>query len=566
MQGRATQRPDPVFFGLFRDLHGVAAFEDDPADGFGHRHDLVDADAALVAIVALLAADRAEDAQATANILFAEAFQQQGVVGNIPQFLALFAEAAGQALGDDQVHRGGDGIRLDAHVDHARQGARRIVGVQGGEHQMPRLGGLDGRLGSLQIADFADHDHVRILAQEGFQGRSEGQPHLGIDVHLVDAGHVDFDRVFAGRDVAVFGVQDIDAGIERHGLAAAGRTRDEDHAVGFGQRIQIKLALEVFVTEHLDAELRRGRVEDTQHDLLAKQRRAGVDAKIDGAVFRQPQLDAPVLRHATFGDIQPRHDLETRRDLVGQCERRRSHLLQHAVEAGTHPVVLLVGLEMDVRGAALDRIEHDLVDEAHHRGVFDVVTRHIVGDHVVVAADLQAFEVEVVLVKARHRGVDGFKRLADHRIELVLFDDDRVDADAGLELDLVDGGMAGGVGNSQKESFATQQQRQDAVLGQQALVDRLDRFHIEVDGIEVEQRYAEFRRGGDCDLGGINQLPVDEVGDQADMLGFRPLDGMNYRVFRDQAVLDQSSGEAAERRIGGGYGHRLPWVTGKISG
>ena len=36
---------------------------------------------------------------------------------------------------------------------------------------------------------------------------------------------------------------------------------------------------------------------------------------------------------------------------------------------------LLVGFEVDVRGAAADGIEHQLVDEAHDRRVFDVVAR-----------------------------------------------------------------------------------------------------------------------------------------------------------------------------------------------
>ena len=49
------------------------------------------------------------------------------------------------------------------------------------------------------------------------------------------------------------------------------------------------------------------------------------------------------------------------------------------------------------RRAALDRVQHDLVDEAHHRRVFHVVPGDIVARQVVVAAaDLQALQVEVV--------------------------------------------------------------------------------------------------------------------------------------------------------------------------
>ncbi len=66
-------------------------------------------------------------------------------------------------------------------------------------------------LGRLEVADFADHDHVRVLAQERAQRRGERQADLRVDVDLVDARHVDFRRVLGGRDVAVFGVEDVEA-------------------------------------------------------------------------------------------------------------------------------------------------------------------------------------------------------------------------------------------------------------------------------------------------------------------------------------------------------------------
>jgi hypothetical protein len=79
--------------------------------------------------------------------------------------------------------------------------AGRIVGVQGGQHHVAGLRCLDRDLGGFQVADFADHDDVRILAQEGLQRDREGQAGLVVDVDLVDAGQVDFRRVFGRRDV-----------------------------------------------------------------------------------------------------------------------------------------------------------------------------------------------------------------------------------------------------------------------------------------------------------------------------------------------------------------------------
>jgi hypothetical protein len=52
---------------------------------------------------------------------------------------------------------------------------RRVVGVQGRKHHVPGLGRLDGDVGRFQVANLADHDDVRILAEEGLQRHREGQ-------------------------------------------------------------------------------------------------------------------------------------------------------------------------------------------------------------------------------------------------------------------------------------------------------------------------------------------------------------------------------------------------------
>jgi len=65
--------------------------------------------------------------------------------------------------------------------DDAVDRLRGIQRVQGGEHEMARLGGQQGGLDCLVVAHLADQNHVRILAQCGAQGAGEG---VGIDVDL----------------------------------------------------------------------------------------------------------------------------------------------------------------------------------------------------------------------------------------------------------------------------------------------------------------------------------------------------------------------------------------------
>jgi hypothetical protein len=45
--------------------------------------------------------------------------------------------------------------------------------VQGAEHQVPRLGGLDGDGHGLEVAHLAHEHHVGVFAQGGAQGVAE---------------------------------------------------------------------------------------------------------------------------------------------------------------------------------------------------------------------------------------------------------------------------------------------------------------------------------------------------------------------------------------------------------
>ena len=189
-----------------------------------------------------------------------------------------------------------------------------------------------------------------ILAQERLQRDREVQPGLVVDVDLVDAGQVDFRRVLDRGDVHARLVQDVQAGVERHRLAAAGRAGDEHHAVRPLDRLQQPVLLDLLVAERLDADLGARRIEDPDHDLLAEQRRQGADPEVDRLVA-ELQLHAAVLRHALLGDVEAGDDLDARRQLVLDRERRLRDLAQLAVDAEAHAVVVLVGLEVQVGGA-----------------------------------------------------------------------------------------------------------------------------------------------------------------------------------------------------------------------
>ena len=63
---------------------------------------------------------------------------------------------------------------------------------------MSCLCGLDCDLGGFKITNLTDHNHVGILSKKGFQCSGKGEPHTRIDVNLIDAGEIDFGRIFGG--------------------------------------------------------------------------------------------------------------------------------------------------------------------------------------------------------------------------------------------------------------------------------------------------------------------------------------------------------------------------------
>jgi len=115
-----------------------------------------------------------------------------------------------QLLGDDPLE--GDG-ELDADllllggredVDHAIDRLGGILGVQGGEDQVAGLRGGQRSRDRLQVTHLPDQDHVRVLAQRGLQGSSEGGG-VGAQLALVDQAALvlveELDGVLDGHDV-----------------------------------------------------------------------------------------------------------------------------------------------------------------------------------------------------------------------------------------------------------------------------------------------------------------------------------------------------------------------------
>ena len=68
---------------------------------------------------------------------------------------------------------------MGEQVGEARNGPLGIAGVECGEDEVAGFGGTEGHLGGDSVADLADQDDVRVLAQPIFQSVGKG---VNVDV------------------------------------------------------------------------------------------------------------------------------------------------------------------------------------------------------------------------------------------------------------------------------------------------------------------------------------------------------------------------------------------------
>jgi len=135
------------------------------------------------------------------------------------RLFTMRTDATHEPLGASQNDRGGNQERRNAHIVQARDGAGCVVTVHGAEHLVPGERGFHGDFGGLGIADFTDHDDVRILAQNGPESICEGEPDLFFDGDLINAGNLKLNRVFNCDNVVDRVVKLVKPGVKGGGFA-----------------------------------------------------------------------------------------------------------------------------------------------------------------------------------------------------------------------------------------------------------------------------------------------------------------------------------------------------------
>ena len=305
--------------------------------------------------------------------------QAQQVLPRPVRLCALVAGPPDQTLGDREDQGAGDQERVRAHVDETRQRRGGRVGVQGGEDEVAGEGGLERQLGGLRVADLAHQHDVRVLPQHRAEPGLEGHAGLDVDLHLRDPGQLDLDRVLQGDDV-LLGVEDLrDAGVEGVRLARPGRTGDQNEALRGVQGAAERLQLVRLEAEHVQARHVVALGEDPDDGLLAVQAGQGGHAGVDPRTG-DDDLRPAVLRDAPLGDVETGDDLDPRQHRPGRLAGGDHDVAQDAVDPEADAQAVALGLHVDVRGAELDGLVQDLVDELDRGGVVDAGAADLLGD------------------------------------------------------------------------------------------------------------------------------------------------------------------------------------------
>src|ERR1700722_16348027 len=384
---------------------------------------------------------------------------------------AMRADAAHEALRAGQDDGRGNQERRDAHVVQTRDGAGSVITMHGAQHLVTGERGFDRDFGGFGIGDFADHDDVRVLAQNGAQGVGEGEADLFFHGHLVDAGHLEFDRVFDGDDVVNGAVKLVECGVKRGGLAGTGGAGDENQTVRRIHRTSELLESVGIEAEFVEAGGEVRLVEHAEHDFFTVDRGQKGDAQIE-VLAADANAHTTVLREAAFGDVEAAHDLNTRGERQLHLLGRRSDVDERAVNAITETDHLFKRLDVNIAGAVLDGLDENEVGQFDDGGFFagggelvevDLLHRffgdfEIVGIGIIVRPFL-AF-VDDVFHAAAFGGVDGLELVENG----ALGGDERKDFKFGDALDVVDGENVERVGHGQEQFIVQAGDGNDLVI------------------------------------------------------------------------------------------------------
>jgi hypothetical protein len=221
------------------------------------------------------------------------------------------------------------------------------TGMEGRDDQMASESRTHTNVGRLFIPNFTDDQYLRVLAKKVTGSFGEIEAASFVDLSLHDTWHDLLSRIFDGNNVpsAQFG-QPQETGVNRRGLAAAGRAREQQQAGSLAQEpLQLCASFcgKIKLTEGTDF---RG-VEKAQNNFFTRYRRVGGDPDITPSLERI-LFDAAILREGLLVRLQTRKEFDAPKKPLGKSPWHFGRRCNDAIEPERHRGGLTKHLEVDI--------------------------------------------------------------------------------------------------------------------------------------------------------------------------------------------------------------------------
>jgi hypothetical protein len=228
--------------------------------------------------------------------------------------------------------------------------------------RQPRLH-RDGR--RFGIANFADHDDLRILPHQRAQRFWIRKILRKIHLRLRDHRQAEFHRVFHCRDADGWAGslhQMIKRGINRRRLARTRRAGEQNQSTRLAQQFDETRQRIVIESERRHVETAIARIKDAHDDLLAARGGENGNALLHSAEFRISRRVAFLRQTGLIRDQIGQH-LEAPGNLVHQIERQMHQFRQHTVEPDAHRQRAFPRLDVDVARSGANGVNEQIFDE-----------------------------------------------------------------------------------------------------------------------------------------------------------------------------------------------------------
>ena len=225
--------------------------------------------------------------------------------------------------------------------------------------------GLHGDGGGLRVANFADHDDLRVLAHERAQRDRIGEFLVRIDLRLADHGQVEFHRVLNRADAnggAGTLHEMVERGVNGGGLAGTGRAGQQNQSARPGQEFDEGLQGLLLETQTAKIEAAVAGIEDANNDLLPAHGGEDGDTEFDPAQFGVGWRVA-FLRQIGLIRNQVGHHFEATGNFLHQIQRQVDEFVKHSIEPDADHERALPGLDVEVAGADFDGVDQQVIDQ-----------------------------------------------------------------------------------------------------------------------------------------------------------------------------------------------------------